>query len=251
MTDLYDDPILYDRLVLPGPCEAFYAGLAAQSRAPVLELCCGTGRLTLPLAAAHPDVTGLDCAPAMLAQARRKAAKRGSGARFVEGDMRDFDLGRLYGLIVVSCNSLAHLTDPSDLRRALANMRRHLAPGGLLAFDVSFLKPEDLRVADEPRRLDLGPNPSAALGVEAQTRYDPLTQVRSMDWRLCGSEGAPWRFDLRVFFPQEIPLLLERAGLRLSSFHGDFAANPLSSDSLMQIGRGGDGLTIALPPLFP
>jgi hypothetical protein len=51
---LYDMPPLYDRLFRPGPCEDFYRALAQQIEGPVLELACGTGRLTIPLAlAAH------------------------------------------------------------------------------------------------------------------------------------------------------------------------------------------------------
>jgi 2-polyprenyl-3-methyl-5-hydroxy-6-metoxy-1,4-benzoquinol methylase len=57
---LYDLPLLYDLIVRPGPCEAFYRKLASCTGGPVLELACGTGRLTVPLALVGHDVVGLD-----------------------------------------------------------------------------------------------------------------------------------------------------------------------------------------------
>ncbi len=78
---LYDVADLYDAIVPPGPCEAFYRQEARARGGPVLELACGTGRLTLPLARDGHDVVGLDASEAMLAGARRKAAQAGARAR--------------------------------------------------------------------------------------------------------------------------------------------------------------------------
>ena len=92
---LYDEADLYDAIVQPGPREAFYREQARQWGGPVLELACGTGRLTLPLARDGHEVLGLGASRAMLDAARRKAA--GLPVRFVLGDMRDFDLGGASG----------------------------------------------------------------------------------------------------------------------------------------------------------
>jgi SAM-dependent methyltransferase len=55
---------------------------------------------------------------------------------FVLGNMRTFDLGRSFSLVIVSCNSFAHLTANEDIVDCLSRIARHLVPGGLLAFDV-------------------------------------------------------------------------------------------------------------------
>jgi SAM-dependent methyltransferase len=236
---LYDLADLYDAIVPPGPCEAFYREEARRWGGPVLELACGTGRLTLPLAGDGHEVLGLDASPAMLAAARRKAARAGVRATFVQGDMRSFDLGRRFGLVIVSCNSLAHLTRSEDLRACLKAVRRHLAPKGRLAFDVVL---PDARLLAQPeatsRRLDLGPNPASAIEAEEQAHYDPVGQVRVAQWRIRrvdGQEQVMAPLVLRQFFPQELPLLLETAGLELVARHGDFARNPLGPWSLNQI----------------
>ena len=235
---LYDMAELYDSIVPPGPCEAFYREEARRG-GPVLELACGTGRLTLPIARDGHEVVGLDSSRPMLAAAARKAAARGLRASFVLGDMRDFALERRFGLIILSCNSLAHLTEMEDLRACLSAVRRHLAPGGIFAFDV--VRP-DLRALARPegevRRLDLGPNPASAVEAEEVAEYDPVRQVRVSHWRLREAGGrrrvmAP--LALRQFFPQELPLLLEACGLQLVERHGDFARNPLGAGSLNQI----------------
>jgi 2-polyprenyl-3-methyl-5-hydroxy-6-metoxy-1,4-benzoquinol methylase len=127
---LYDFPKLYDSIVRTGPCEAFYRDLACQTGGPVLELACGTGRLTIPLARDGHDVVGLDASSAMLRSAKIKTD--GLDITFVHSDMRDFDLGRRFPLIILSCNSLAHLTSNEDLKAGLACMAKHLAPGGCL-----------------------------------------------------------------------------------------------------------------------
>src|SRR5690349_8398997 len=63
---LYDVPGLYDRVVRTGPCESFYGDLARQTGGPILELACGTGRLTIPLARDGHEVVGLDASRTML-----------------------------------------------------------------------------------------------------------------------------------------------------------------------------------------
>jgi SAM-dependent methyltransferase len=235
---LYGAAELYDAIVRPGPCEAFYRAEARRAGGAVLELGCGTGRLTLPIARDGHAVVGLDAAPAMLAAARRKAAAQGLDAEFVPGDMRDFDLGRRFALVIVSCNSLAHLTEEDGIAACLGAIRRHLAPGGTLAFDVALPCVATLaRPAEAWRRLDLGPNPSAAIETEEAASYDPVTQIRTSRLRIRPPAGDARlvRFALRQFFPRELPLLLEGAGFELVARYGDFARNPLSEHSLNQI----------------
>src|SRR5580692_11809206 len=75
MRNLYDNARHYDAL-FPGPKDLpFYQRQIAAHGGPVLELACGTGRLTVPLAAAGVDITGIDRSPSMLEAARDRAAR--------------------------------------------------------------------------------------------------------------------------------------------------------------------------------
>ena len=122
-----------------------YRDLAYQIGGPILELACGTGRLTIPLARDGHDIVGLDASSAMLRSAKSKTD--GLDIMFVHSDMRNFDLGRRFPLIILSCNSLAHLTSNEDLKAGLDRVAKHLAPGGVFAFDV--INP-DIRMLANP-----------------------------------------------------------------------------------------------------
>ena len=225
---LYDVPPLYDLIVQPGPCERFYRDLASRVGGPILELACGTGRLTIPLALDGHEVVALDASHAMLRSAREKADAEEVEITFVHGDMRSFDLGRSFALVVISCNSLAHLTTNEELKSCLYRVAKHLVPGGLLAFDIINPKLRELLRPDtQSVRLDVGPNPSAAVAVEEIASYDPVQQIRVAQWRIldnthCSREVAPLR--LRVLYPQEVALLLDAAGIELAARYGDSKA---------------------------
>lgn len=73
---------------------------------------------------------------AMLTRARDRAVAANVPVEFLQDDMRQFDLGRQFSLIVVARNSLLHLLRTEDLLATFATIRRHLGPGGVFAFDV-------------------------------------------------------------------------------------------------------------------
>jgi SAM-dependent methyltransferase len=231
---LYDFPALYDRLMPPGPCEAFYGGLAAPGSS-VLDLACGTGRLSVPLARGGRSVTGLDVSPAMLAAAERKAAAAGVAVDWVQGDMADFDLGRRFDLVMISCNSLGHLLTDEALVSAFRAVRRHLAPGGVFAFDVvnpdakGLLRPVKERIKRAP----------AASGVRLRETvdYDPERRIRGARWRVLDGDGSERtiRLELRQLFPDAWPPLLTVARLQLTNRFGDFDRAPFTARSKLQV----------------
>lgn len=101
-----------------------------------LELGCGTGRKLISIASDGHPCTGLELSPDMLSEARRKADERGLSVEWVQGDMRDFDLGRTFDFVFIAGNSLLHLHDAADLMSCFRSVRAHLAPGARFMFDV-------------------------------------------------------------------------------------------------------------------
>ncbi len=212
---------------------------ARRAAGPVLELACGTGRLTIPIGGDGHEIVGLDASPAMLAAAHSKAKQAGlGGATFVLADMRSFALADKFALVIVSCNSLADLTTNDDLKACLSRIREHLLPGATIAFDIVNPDVTSLaRSASEVVCLDnvLG---CREISVRETANYDPVTQIRTANWRVRhGGQPARMMAPLcqRQIFPQELPLLLETAGLRLVARYGDFDRGPFSGESLNQI----------------
>lgn len=131
--DLYDAQYLAYRDDLP-----FYLRLAADNGDSVLELGAGSGRITEALARAGHKVVGLDASAAMLARARERltAAAVAGRVELLHGDMRDFELGRRFPLIIAPFNTLMHAYSLEDQDRTLACVHRHLEPSGVFAFDL-------------------------------------------------------------------------------------------------------------------
>lgn len=114
----------------------FYRALAFALGGPVLELACGTGRITRRL----PHAVGLDIDFEMLRLARRRGA-----ARLVQADMRRFAFAERFALVAIPYNSLQLLLDDDAIVDCLSCAAAHLAPAGLVAFEVTdFLAEGDV-----------------------------------------------------------------------------------------------------------
>src|SRR4051812_3963797 len=101
-SDLYDHPALYDSLLPVGAHVPYYLELARQAKGDVLELACGTGQLTLPIASAGIPIVGLDLSTPMLDTAKERAAAATLSIEYLLSDMRNFDLGRQFALIFIA-----------------------------------------------------------------------------------------------------------------------------------------------------
>ncbi|HEY9011177.1 MAG TPA: class I SAM-dependent methyltransferase [Devosia sp.] len=125
---LYDDPDLYDLVAPRDPeMEAFYVRMAGGGAVRVLELACGTGRLTAPVAASGARIVAADVSEVMLEAARANLGEL-PNVRYVQLDMRDFDLGERFERVMIAANSLLHLTEPGALLSGLRATARHLEP---------------------------------------------------------------------------------------------------------------------------
>jgi SAM-dependent methyltransferase len=245
----FADPPTYDIEDSSATGVAFYSALAQETGGPVLELACGTGRVSIPIARLGFAVTGLDLVPGMLAQARRKSANL--PVRWVEGDARAFDLGERFRLIFLTGNAFqAFLTRP-DQEALLACVRTHLDDAGLFAFETRnprwnilerrAVEPEGgfafLETCDE-EQAGRSYRDSRGHLVRASTtqRYDPITQILHWTTYRRWDEGAEertkiTRIAVRFTFPQELAALLHYNGFTLLRQYGDWNLEPLAATS--------------------
>ncbi len=117
----------------------------------ILDLACGTGRMTFPLADMGYDMIGIDGSSDMLAEAYMVSADRSemvadengdlpqgfTSPLFLQQDMRDFELYGTVDSVVCCLDSMNYLTEDGDLDKCFSCIHLYLAPGGLLIFDVN------------------------------------------------------------------------------------------------------------------
>ncbi len=225
----------------------FYVALARDAAAdglPMLELACGTGRVTLPIAEAGARVVGLDRSPAMLDVARRKSEGRADlDARWVEGDMADFELDERFGLVIIPCRSFLLLQTVEEQRACLERVREHLVPGGRLA--LNFFNP-DLQLIDAWQTSKKGQweTRKAADGSEFQsTRSYDSAEQRMEETRVKEEPGGDgvvkskvYRgLKLRYVSRDEMERLLLTAGFEVEALYGGFDRRPFETSSPEQV----------------
>ena len=177
----------------------FYRDLAREAGGPILELGCGTGRVLLAIARDGIACTGLDASEEMLEEFRRKGPPE--NVRLVRGSMQDFDLGtERFGLIFSAFRSFQHLLTVEDQLACLRAVRRHLAPGGLFAFDVFAPNLERVARLEEPEYEEVRWREDETEIVRfTSVRRDPATQVSEITFRYerrrPGSPGRATRFE--------------------------------------------------------
>jgi ubiquinone/menaquinone biosynthesis C-methylase UbiE len=103
----------------------------------LLDVACGSGGHLFYLAR-YFDCVGLDLSSELLEVARAKLPS----IPFHQGDMRDFDLGQTFDIVTCLFSAIAYVKTLDNMRQAVANMARHLSPGGLLLVEPWF-RPED------------------------------------------------------------------------------------------------------------
>ncbi|WP_406009274.1 methyltransferase domain-containing protein [Streptomyces sp. NBC_00637] len=211
---------------------------------PLLELACGTGRVLLPCAERVERAVGVDRSPSMLAQARATADAAGvpeDKVRLVEGDLRDFDLGERFPLIIAGGQPLFHMPTDEDWARTLDSVRRHLAPGGRFVAGVPVFQQEDFDkydqrylFVDEVRHPSTGQR--VAIWDYSAFDFDVQSITRRRVTELLDEQGlvVQRRHDLRTNyyrFPDQIRGLFEKAGLRIEREYGGYDESPFDADS--------------------
>jgi SAM-dependent methyltransferase len=223
------------------PDVALWESLARETGGPSLELACGTGRVLLELARRGHEVAGLDLSPHMLAVAReqlsREPADVQARVRLHQGSMTCFDVDARFRLIYIPARSFQALRTRGEQRCCLTACRRHLLPGGLLAFDV--FNPALWRllkgtVEEEPAEYDVeGGGHVRELG---HTDYDLATQTAT--WQAtyeCSRDGEAqvheYTTPLHYFFRYECEWMLEACGFQVDRLWGDFDKSEFGAGS--------------------
>jgi ubiquinone/menaquinone biosynthesis C-methylase UbiE len=196
---------------------AFYVGLAREADGPLVELAVGNGRVAIPVAQeTGRRVIGIDTSPAMLAQARERAAAAGVELELRLADMRELRLDEPAALIYCPFRALLHLPTWADRRVVFERVAASLRPGGRFAWNAFAF---DHRIAT---RLDGvhqdAPVPHTVRYAVGSNRVDIVLDD--------GATSSIWWATRNEWLG-----LVDVAGLEVEALDGGFAGEPFGDES--------------------
>lgn len=210
----------------------FWQRLAAAAEGPVLELGCGTGRVTMPVAKSGTRIHGIDRSAPMLkrAAARLRRSKLIGVASLVRGDIRTLPFAaRQFALVMAPYGILQSLVREGDLAAALSSVHRVLRNGGRFGIDLV----PDLPVWSEyeKKKTLSGTMGSAHVSLVESVRQDRRRRLTTFDQRYTATRGRERRvheFSLtfRTLSIKAMTNRLERAGFVVDAVLGDYLGGP-------------------------
>ncbi|MHB0874464.1 MAG: class I SAM-dependent methyltransferase [Anaerolineae bacterium] len=239
VADLYDSIVPYrDRADV-----GFFVEAALTAQGQVLEIGCGTGRVLIPTARTGKEITGLDLSSRMIDVCQRSLAAEPDEVQqrvqLVQADMRDFELGRQFGLITMPFRPFQHMITVEDQLACLAAVRHHLRADGAFILDV--FNPSIPFLADASK-LEEGdeaefatPDGRRVLARSRIVSRDYANQVQNVEliYYVTHPDGRQERlvqaFPMRYLFRFEAEHLLVRAGFSVREVYSDYDKSPYGS----------------------
>ena len=199
----------------------------------VLDLGCGTGKMTFALRDLGYDMTGVDISPEMLAEAESVCKKkRIKDVLWLCQDMTSFELYGTVDAAVCCLDGINHLTGASDVRRCFDLVHNYLVPGGLFIFDLNTpLKFETVYGENDYVLEDDG------VLLAWQNSYNPKT--KQCDFFVTvfteNPDGTYDRADSsqreRCYTERSVRRLLADAGFELLFISSDYSDSPAAPDA--------------------
>jgi ubiquinone/menaquinone biosynthesis C-methylase UbiE len=247
------DPVVkyYDLAFAAGATEdvAWISQEAQACGSPVLDLCCGTGRISLELARRGLQVTAVDSSSGMLGLFQQKLKNEPQIVRsridICEQHMENLHLDRQFRS-VVCCDAFFHNLTPEAERSCLRSVNRHLLPDGLILFNIhnnpnpEFLSWASSNEAQKQRKRGEYPLPRdmGILTVFETLAHDPLNQrvdttlhftVTAIDGKVLEESESNW--NARYLCKYEALYLLELCGFQVEAIYGGYCNEPVSLSS--------------------
>lgn len=238
--DLIYDADIYDGLnTFLSDLQFYKKWLPKNKDAKILELCCGTGRLTLPIAKDGYNICGVDYTPSMLRQAKRKAAEAGLEINFIEADIRTLNIQEKFDLIFIPFNSIHHLYKNEDLFETLEGIKKHLKQGGLFLLDCFNPNIQYIVESEKEEKViaEYTTSDGREVFIKQTMHYENATQINRIEWHyyINGEFHSIQNLDMRLFFPQELDSYLKWAGFNIIRKFGSFEEEPFTDNSEKQI----------------
>ncbi|MFW9827401.1 MAG: class I SAM-dependent methyltransferase [Candidatus Thorarchaeota archaeon] len=217
----------------------FYLQKAFEYGSPILELACGTGRITIPIARKGLSIIGLDLLNSMLKEAKLKSKEEELEIEWIEADMTNFDLKKKFNLILMPGCAFNWFLELEWVESCLSSIKKHLEPNAAFIFDA--FNPNLNILIREPSKAYLNakyqdPDGNGEVIVNESNKYDKATQINEVTLSYSiGNKIINNKLILRMFFPQELDAILKYNGFKIIHKYGDFEQTSFTSESRRQI----------------
>lgn len=222
-------PPAYEPNSNPPELEQILSLLKPQKGARVLDLACGLGWLTIPMALRGFQVTGYDLSDAMLTRAQESAEQADAQLGWVRGDMRSLPANwtATYDFVTLTLSEFGCFDDEADNQRVLAEAARVLKSGGRFLLDIVVNRDELILNGDRNSSFDGG-----GFFIVDKGSLDIMSGIfsRAFQWYRQGQRHeTTWQ--IRAYTAPEVKRMLEQAGFRELSAYRNYAGDSLTRDS--------------------
>lgn len=241
----YDDPTLYDKENESFiPEIPFILKWATKKQGPIIDIACGTGRVTIPLAKNGYKLVGVDINEGMLAHAKKKAANLNLQIRWIEQDCTQLDLCIKSNLVYSVGNSFQHFLTNESQDGLLTSINKSLEVEGLFIFNTRFPSVEELLQPSTEEYWKSYTDNETLNTVDLFTisEYDSLKQIQHYTTirKYKNNTGEIIKekrtnISLRYVFPQEMERLLFAFGFEILHLYSDWNETPITNDSYEMI----------------
>ncbi|MGD9496803.1 MAG: class I SAM-dependent methyltransferase [Armatimonadota bacterium] len=195
--------------------------------AAILDLCCGPGRITLPLARLGYRMTGVDRTEAYLATLRELAQAEGLEIEIVREDMRTFRREGAFDAALNVFTSFGYFEDQDEDRQVARNLFASLKPGGALLMEM--MGKEILARIFEPRRWERREDGAIRLyETEVACHW---TWIRNRWMIICDGQRTEHVVEHRIYSAAELCALLAEAGFEAFEVYGHLGGTPYDHEA--------------------
>jgi SAM-dependent methyltransferase len=233
MAQFYD--IIYDSIRSHVDTE-FYLKRIKQTKGPVLETGCGTGRFFCQAIKQGADIYGIDISKSMVDVLLRKTEPKHHKRISIQGAV-NFRFPFKFDLIIAPFRVYSHLLTVKEQLAALNNAWDHLSENGRLIFDLYVPNPAMIasgisNAVDFEGEYEPGKKFSRTVDMKADIVNQISDITMTFKWDQDGRERVEkWNFKFRFYFRFEIEHLIKRSKLTLEKIYGDFTEGDLKEDS--------------------
>ncbi len=239
---IYNHPQLYDDIMWWKNDDIhFWNQIIKQKKyKSVLEICCGTGRIGLPLLKNNINYYGIDNSKVFIDFFASKL-KNYDKKKLVLSDASNFNLNKKFDLVFIGFNSLAHLLTNEDVVSCFNCIKNHMHENSIFGIDI-FMPSHELISNIKENKTDLmefiDSNTQKKLNILESNSYNADTEVNHISWEFINPSNERefiYSFDMRMFFPDTLNRLLTDSKFYINKFYGNYEFELFNQQSEKQI----------------